>query len=325
MITELKKPLSKRLTSGTMLKEAREAQGFSIADVARELRLSSSQIAALENEDYSELPGTTYVRGYVRSYARLVKVNEESVLPPLKTEPVAAPIRPISKQTQRQSRSGDRWVRLMSYTLGILLVVLTIVWWRTQGGFDLERNLFATNEDVVTKGNEDDVTPPRVVAEIIETTQPETPVLTRTQPAPVASPATKPTALSDPDSGALRTPAVATSARTPESFKETSSASLNSTTPSNNARDDAIPRLRRIVLRFDEASWAEIRDAANQRLVHQSFNAGRVVEVEGLPPFRVFLGNAGGVRMEYNGKPFDVTPFQTGLYARFIVEGEGGN
>ena len=324
MITEPKKPLSKRLTSGTMLKEAREAQGFSIADVARELRLSSSQITALENDDYSELPGTTYVRGYVRSYARLVKVNEESVLPPLKTEPVAAPIRPISKPLKRQARSGDRWVRLMSYTLGILLVVLTIVWWKSQGGFDLERDLFSTNEDVVTKGNENEVTPPRVVAEIIKPTELTTPDLARTQTAPAASLATKPSALPDQDSGALRKSAAA-SARTPESLEQNSSASLNRTTPSNNARDDSIPRLRRIVLRFIEASWAEIRDAANRRLVHQSFNAGRVVEVEGLPPFRVFLGNAGGVRMEYNGKPFDVTPFQTGLYARFIVEGEGGN
>lgn len=324
MITDYEKPVSKRLTSGAMLMEAREGLGFSIADVARELRLSASQIVALENDDYSELPGTTYVRGYLRSYARLVKINEDSVLPPLISEAVAAPIHPVSQPTQRQARSSDRWVRLMSYALGILLVVLTIVWWKTQGGIDLERDLFATNEEVVTMENEDNATSPRVVAKVSEPTEITTPVLTMTPTSPAVSSATKPTTLRDLDSGVQKQQAAA-SVRAPKSFEETSSASLNSATSSKNRRDDAIPRLRKVVLRFIEASWAEIRDAANRRLVHQSFNAGRVVEVDGLPPFRVFLGNAGGVRMEYNGKPFDITPFQTGLYARFIVEGEDGN
>ena len=101
-MSESDAPTAASTKSGAILKDAREKLGLTADDVATELRLSTSQINALENDDYSELPGPTYVRGYLRSYARLVKIDEESVLPAITHSGVgqtSAVARPIHRST----------------------------------------------------------------------------------------------------------------------------------------------------------------------------------------------------------------------------------
>ena len=68
------------VSSGDVLRKAREALGLSLEEVASELRLSAYQIRALEKDDYDDLPGATYVRGYLRAYARLLNLNEERIV-----------------------------------------------------------------------------------------------------------------------------------------------------------------------------------------------------------------------------------------------------
>lgn len=65
---------------GKTLKEARERLGLSVPNVARDLHLSNTQINALEADDYQHFHGETYVRGYLRSYARLVGVDPAEIL-----------------------------------------------------------------------------------------------------------------------------------------------------------------------------------------------------------------------------------------------------
>lgn len=60
------------LLPGQQLKQAREAAGLSQSDVANKLRLSTSYVRALEEDDYKRLPEPAFVRGYIRNYARLV-------------------------------------------------------------------------------------------------------------------------------------------------------------------------------------------------------------------------------------------------------------
>jgi cytoskeleton protein RodZ len=73
------------------------------------------------------------------------------------------------------------------------------------------------------------------------------------------------------------------------------------------------------VLHADQDSWADIRDARQNRLIYETVLAGRVVSLEGVAPLSVFLGNADGVRLEFNGKPFDAGPHKRGPVARFTL------
>ncbi len=322
MIAEDKVSIPEPLSSGTRLRKAREGLGLSTDDVAGELRLSVSQIKALEQDDYTELPGATYVRGYLRSYARLVNIDEDSVLPPLQPEPVLRTMHAIARPVQRQARSSDRWVRFMSYGLGILLIGLVTVWWRSQSGFDFEKDFLAELPDLVAEkmdGNRTSGNAPLQEEKPVQiiTTPSETGF---SQPEPRAS---KPTAASTADTELRTTPSV-TDAQ--DGRPERENATPQAVTATTSRQSPSVPAMNvgKIALKFSQASWAEIRDANNKRLLHRSFHAGREVEVEGTPPFSIFLGNAGGVRMEYNGRQFDITPYQTGLYARFVIDDAGG-
>ena len=76
------------------------------------------------------------------------------------------------------------------------------------------------------------------------------------------------------------------------------------------------------VLRFEFGgeAWVEVRDGSG-RMLHRQLNpAGSRLEIRGLPPFDLVVGNAAQVQMHYNGRPIDLKPFIAGSVARFTLE-----
>ncbi len=66
---------------GSLLREAREARGVSVFEVAQSLKFGVRQIEALEADNYAVLPaGATFQRGFVRGYAKLLKLDPEPLL-----------------------------------------------------------------------------------------------------------------------------------------------------------------------------------------------------------------------------------------------------
>lgn len=65
---------------GSQLMALRQAKHFSIEDVANSLKLAPRQVAAIENDDYKALPGMVIVRGFIRSYAKLLGVDSAPLL-----------------------------------------------------------------------------------------------------------------------------------------------------------------------------------------------------------------------------------------------------
>jgi cytoskeleton protein RodZ len=65
---------------GQELAAAREAQGLALSDVAQSLKFAPRQLEALEAEHFEQLPGATFARGMVRSYARLLKLDPDPLL-----------------------------------------------------------------------------------------------------------------------------------------------------------------------------------------------------------------------------------------------------
>ena len=76
------------------------------------------------------------------------------------------------------------------------------------------------------------------------------------------------------------------------------------------------------MLHATQESWADIRDAYDNKLLYENIPAGRRVTIEGVAPFSVFLGNADGVQVEFNGKNFDVSRYKRGQVARFTLGGK---
>src|SRR5262245_39729621 len=84
------------VTPGTQLRAARTAAGLSVAEVAAQMRISPKQVEALEADRYAELPGTVFVRGFIRNYARVLKLDPVPLLHAL--EPVLGEEAPLKAQ-----------------------------------------------------------------------------------------------------------------------------------------------------------------------------------------------------------------------------------
>ena len=79
-----------------------------------------------------------------------------------------------------------------------------------------------------------------------------------------------------------------------------------------------------IILYVEADCWADVRDAADKRLIYETIPGGRVITLSGEAPFRIFLGNAQAVKMFYNGQEYDISKHRRGLVARFTLGEEQG-
>ncbi len=68
------------LTLGEKLRQAREERGISLSDVAEQTRISGQYIESIENDDYRSLPGGIFNKGFVKSFAKYVGLDEQEAL-----------------------------------------------------------------------------------------------------------------------------------------------------------------------------------------------------------------------------------------------------
>ncbi len=120
-------------TVGCQLREAREAAGLSTADVAQSLKFSQRQVEQLEADDYDALPGTTIVRGFTRSYARLLGLDAGALLQLLdaRTPNVPVEVRPPDNMGLAGEPGGLRQLSLLaSAAIVIALAAILIGLWQ---------------------------------------------------------------------------------------------------------------------------------------------------------------------------------------------------
>lgn len=68
------------LTLGEKLRQAREEKGISLAEVAEQTRISPIYLECIDRDDYRSLPGGIFNRGFIKSYAKYVGVNEQEAM-----------------------------------------------------------------------------------------------------------------------------------------------------------------------------------------------------------------------------------------------------
>jgi len=68
------------LTLGEKLRQAREARGITIREIADQTRISAAYLESIENNDYRNLPGGIFNKGFVKSYARYVGIDEKEAI-----------------------------------------------------------------------------------------------------------------------------------------------------------------------------------------------------------------------------------------------------
>lgn len=272
---------------GRALAVARAAQNLSVADVARQLRLSPLQVEALEAGAYDRLPGPVFVRGFLRNYARLLKMDPERLLQaalPDLPAPAASEAAPVSQDIPFPGAEPRRWPWYAAASLAIFgaLAAYEFYWSdRTQA--------------VITT-----VTTP--VAQP-ETRQPAD----RVAPGDAAQPAASP-------AGAAAVPDAPPEAAAVMPVKPVAAAAAPA------GEEKSLGAQRTLTMLFEKESWVQIRDREGKTIFLRHNQPGTEQRVTGLPPFTLVIGNASGVRLTYNDRPVDLSPHARDDVARLTLE-----
>jgi cytoskeleton protein RodZ len=266
---------------GRVLAEARMARNLTVAEVAQQLKLSATQVEALEADAYEQLPGSVFVRGFVRNYARLLELDADPLVGkiglPHAPSSASAAI-PLSRDIPFPERGRTNW---MPYALVLVLIIGAIVL------FEL---LFSV--------------PPAMVVSAVTPKSAAVPVAVQAAlPAKEEAPAA-------PVSAVPQAEVVAVAATAEP-------AALPAPAPASVSPQAGMADLHFV---FETASWVEVRDR-NERILFSQLNpVGTEHRVQGLRPLSLVIGNARGVRLTYNGQPFDLTPHTKVDVARFTLE-----
>jgi len=121
--------------SGARLRQAREAAGLTLESVGQQLRMPVQVVRSLEEEQWQRLGAPVFVRGQLRSYARLLKVDINDLLEQAHIGPVVPPQLVSHTHTPRARRIAESLGRRALY-VGITAVLAVPVWFATRGHFD---------------------------------------------------------------------------------------------------------------------------------------------------------------------------------------------
>ncbi|BAN35621.1 XRE family transcriptional regulator [Sulfuricella denitrificans skB26] len=282
-----------RPSAGKMLAESRERLGLSVAEVSRQLRLSPRQIEALETDDHASLPGETFLRGFLRNYAKLLQIDPEALLAlcqpePLQAQSIEVPTSRIEFGGKRRlmpfgDHSGKPWSK---YAAIIGVVVLALSW----GVYELFLVQSSSQNTPVKSAGETTM--------VLSLPQAVAPV----QTAPVTNQAVETVPATAPE-----TATVAVAPATAEA-------------PVSSAPSPAEVGGQRLQFVFDGDAWVEVKDKGGKVIFYQLNSKGSQQLVRGNPPFSLVIGNAAHVRLTYNDKPIDLAPHIKVDVARLTIE-----
>ncbi|HMC13906.1 MAG TPA: RodZ domain-containing protein [Gallionellaceae bacterium] len=281
---------TEKLDVGGVLREARESMDMSVEDVAGRLKFAPRQIAALEEGNYDQLPEMAFVRGFVRSYARLLHLDAAPLLDALPGAPSQA--EPPEKKSREDFLPNVNAARKHNILwLGAALVValaIGMLAWQYDRGQAAPKP--AADAKPASDAKPGEQTKSVVAAANIPVMMPVSAV-----------------ADAEPDSRENATPNAA-------------SAAAQAATP--NVAANAAHKLpaRALLLEFDEDSWVEVKDGNGKILLSHIGLRGSEQSFNGTLPFSVVIGNAHGVRLYYKGDLVDLDPYTIVDVAHLTLE-----
>jgi len=292
-------------SAGTALREARMHQGLSVDEVSNRVKFAPRQIEALEADDFAHLPETAFLRGFVRSYARLLQIDPSpllAALPQASAEPVPltgkAPADMPYPDVNSERKSSIIW---LAAALAVAVVLVLFAW--LLGAKPKEQNA----PEATVSGGKNATVETLVLPEAV-------PVSAVADPEPVTvtsgvakTIAEKPIA-EKPGAEIIKAvdspPTVQVAATPARPAAVPIGKPVNVPVATNN-----LPEQTAIRMTFDADSWVEITDKNGKVLLSQLNHAGTEQAINGSPPFSLTIGYAKGVRLNYKGKPVDLAPY----------------
>jgi cytoskeleton protein RodZ len=276
------------LSIGNRLREARLSKGLTIADVADGIKFSQRQVEALEADDFTHLPERAFVRGFIRSYARLLQIDPTDLLEVLPLErhklaEVADDLAVVKNSSLLSIRHKSQLWAVAG--IGLILIISIAAW--------------LMRPSPVPQPLVNELILPEITLPISAVDQTSA-VLASSSILATSSVASAVVAISAP---------LAVSAVAPSLSPVASAVTVVPAAKSGPIR-----------LLFKVDSWTEIKDKNGNTVFKKIGLAGSEQWVNGQAPFSLVIGNAAGVRLYYQGEEVKLEEFTDISTAHLILE-----
>lgn len=292
-----------KTSPGARLASLRQERGWTVDQVASQLNLAPRQIQAIERDDYPALPGMAIVRGFVRAYAKLLKVDAAPLLADIGGETVLvheplAPQKSLStpfadsrmpSMTERPGMSS-KWV-----VVALLVVLLGVGLWAVrQGGEPIPSAATSAVKEGLASMSGADENKPSANA------KPEADIAQ-----PAESSASSVTVPEVQQQAVTQAPATPVAAPAPATAPEAPAASLKDS----------------LQLTVREESWIEIRRSRDNSVVlSRILKPGESETIQLAEPISVVVGNAAGVDVSLRGAPVELKATSKSNVARLTLK-----
>jgi cytoskeleton protein RodZ len=282
---------------GRTLAAQREAMGWAVEQVADQLKLAVRQVVALEAGDYASLPGPAVVRGFVRAYAKIVKLDPAPLVAlialdaPGPTDATGTTVRrdkPASFSEVRFPSHGKRAsLPIVPIAAAVVVIAAAAAAWH----YGLVQRVLNRGEAPAAASAPAAVLQPNVVAPVAS--------------AP-AAPALEANALQNPSVPLISVPPPSTtSAGSPAAGVATATVAAPAAAAGANALT--------IVVRED--SWVQVKRAKGEPLISRVVKAGTTESFEITEPVTLTVGKPGAVSATLRGAAVEL-PAESGKAAR---------
>jgi cytoskeleton protein RodZ len=306
-------------TPGAQLAAQREAMGWTVEQIADQLKLAPRQVKALEAGDYAALPNMAVVRGFVRAYAKVVKIDATPLVAMIEvispTSHEAAPPRKDVAATFTESRFPSMTGR-SSAPAGWLVGVAAVVVVAAAGAYAwqtglIPATLFERSPAPASAAADAEAAKPAEASAPIETTllKPDE------ETAPVQS--TNVPLISVPPQNA---PDAAAASAAPASAAPAPVVTPPAATPAPAAAPVAAATGTQLVLKVTEDSWVEIRRPGTTSLISRLVKAGSTETFDIKDPALLIVGKPGGVEATLGGAPLALPPVAGGTISRVNIK-----
>ncbi|WP_440864759.1 cytoskeleton protein RodZ [Symbiopectobacterium purcellii] len=311
-------------TPGERLRQAREHMGLTQQTVAERLCLKVTTVREIEEGSTSPDLAPTFLRGYIRSYAKLVHLPESELLPALDKHVVPRIANVASMQgfaLGKSRKKRDGW--LMTFTWLVVLIVLGLTGAWCWQNYQVQQQEISSMVDHAAANSPEEAEGQTAVP--LANTGSQT--IDLTQIAPAAPEGANTTANSPAANAATSADAPVVSAQannghqpvapvtTPPSAVTEPVASPSVTPVSDNGNT--------IAMNFSADCWLEVIDAAGKKLYSGVQLSGSALNLSGQAPYRLKIGAPAAIQIQYQGKPVDLSRFvRSNQIARLTLAAE---
>lgn len=320
---------------GKTLAAQREAMGWTVEQVADQLKLAVRQVVALEEGDYANLPGPAVVRGFVRAYAKVVKLDAAPLVAQIALETPAAPDnsaairrdKPTSFSQVRFPTHGKRASKMPWMLIGAIVLVVGGAGAAWQMGLMPKLVLpsmspAATSAAPAATAADASVTvlPPPVQAQPQAGTDPAKPAEAHppviSNPVPLISvpPTTTPSGTVAGNPAGVTPAGVGPAPVAPAGVTPPGAVSAPVQAPAAAGAPNAL------IMTVREDSWIEVRQPKGPKLFSGLVKAGRIEAISVTGPVTLIVGRPSAVEVTLRGQPVPLPVTAGGRVARVNLQ-----